>query len=67
MEPEVLDRIAGDATVLEEDPLRGLAKDGQLMAFKHFGFWQPMDTLRDRNYLHSLCAAGNVPWMGASS
>ncbi|WP_027086392.1 glucose-1-phosphate cytidylyltransferase [Cohnella panacarvi] len=63
MEPEVLERIEGDSTVLEEAPLRGLAMDGQLMAFKHFGFWQPMDTLRDRNYLHALCASGNVPWM----
>lgn len=62
MEPEVLDYISGDSTVLEQEPLERLAKDGQLAAFKHRGFWQPMDTLRDKNYLESLWQEGNAPW-----
>ena len=62
MSPAVLDRIAGDATVLEQDPLRGLARDGQLMSWEHRGFWQPMDTARDRDTLQALWDGGQAPW-----
>lgn len=62
MEPEVFDYVAGDATVLEKEPLENLAKDGQLVAYKHSGFWQPMDTLRDKNYLEELWKSGKAPW-----
>jgi len=62
LEPEVLDYIEGDGTVWEREPLEGLARDGQLSAFKYHGFWQPMDTLRDKMYLEGLWAAENTPW-----
>lgn len=62
MEPEVLDYIDGDATVLEKEPLEGLARDGQLVAYKHPGFWQPMDTLRDKSHLEELWKSGVAPW-----
>ena len=62
LEPEVIDRIEGDATIWEQDPLRSLAADGQLTAFRHTGFWQPMDTLRDRVYLEDLWANAKAPW-----
>jgi len=62
MEPAVLDYIAGDATILEKEPLEKLAFDRQLVAFKHPGFWQPMDTLRDKNLLEGLWDSGNAPW-----
>jgi glucose-1-phosphate cytidylyltransferase len=58
----VLDRIAGDATVFEQEPLQGLARDGELMAFAHHGFWQPMDTMRDRDHLVALWERGGAPW-----
>ena len=58
----VIDRIAGDSTIWEQEPLRGLARDGQLFAFKHNGFWQPMDTLRERTYLDNLWVKGAAPW-----
>jgi glucose-1-phosphate cytidylyltransferase len=61
-EPQVLDRIAGDRTVLEQEPLEGLARDGQLVAYKHSGFWQPMDTLRDKLHLEELWMSGRAPW-----
>ena len=61
-EPEVLDYITDDATVLERDPLERLTSDGELMAYRHCGFWQPMDTVRDRQLLESLWASGNAPW-----
>ena len=61
-EPEVLDRITGDDCILERSPLEGLATDDQLRAFKHEGFWHPMDTLRDKNYLDGLWADGSAPW-----
>lgn len=63
MEPGVFDYLHGDATVLEEDPLENLARDGQLMAYKHPGFWHCMDTLRDRNSLESMWQSGQPPWM----
>ncbi|MES5101147.1 glucose-1-phosphate cytidylyltransferase [Agrobacterium sp. BA1120] len=58
----VLDRIAGDDVSFEAVPLEGLAKDGQLMAFNHDGFWRPMDTLRDKKQLEELWLSGNAPW-----
>jgi glucose-1-phosphate cytidylyltransferase len=63
LEPEVLDRIAGDQTVLEREPLEGLAADGQLMAYRHDGFWHPMDTVRDRQSLERLWREGRAPWL----
>lgn len=62
LDPKVLDYIPGDATLFERDPMEGLARDGQLMAYKHDGFWQPMDTLRDKNHLEELWMTGNAPW-----
>ena len=62
LEPAVIDRIAGDPTSWEGEPLAGLARDGQLSAFVHEGFWQPMDTLRDKTQLEDLWASGSPPW-----
>lgn len=62
LEPEVIDFIADDSTVWEKEPLVKLAHMEQLSAYKHSGFWQPMDTLRDKNYLEQLWNSGNAPW-----
>lgn len=62
LNPSVLTYIYDDQTVWEKKPLENLARDGQLMAFKHKGFWQPMDTLRDKNHLEELWATGMAPW-----
>ncbi len=62
MQPEVLDYIDGDSVLLEREPMERLARDGQLMARKHRGFWQPMDTLREKNILESLWRSGKAPW-----
>jgi glucose-1-phosphate cytidylyltransferase len=62
LSPKVIDRIDSDATVWEQEPLKGLAADGELMAYKHEGFWQPMDTLRDKNMLEDLWDANEAPW-----
>ena len=62
LEPEVLDLIEGDSTTWEQEPLRRLAADGQLQAYQHRGFWQPMDTLRDRVQLEELWNSGKAPW-----
>ena len=62
LEPSVIDRIEGDRTTWEQEPLRSLAHDGELVAYQHDGFWQPMDTLRDRQVLEELWASGNAPW-----
>lgn len=62
LQPEVFDYIDGDSTIFEQEPLQNLSKDNQLMAFKHYGFWQPMDTMRDKNYLEELWKSGNAPW-----
>jgi len=62
LSPRVLDRVTDDDTVFEQAPLEGLARDGQLRAFDHRGFWQPMDTLRDRNVLERLWSSGKAPW-----
>jgi len=62
LEPEVIDYIAGDSTVWEKEPLEKLADSGQLSAYKHPGFWQPMDTLRDKTYLEELWKSEKAPW-----
>lgn len=59
---KVLERISGDDCAWEQEPLKGLAKDENLMVFTHKGFWQPMDTLRDMKYLQKLWDEGNAPW-----
>jgi len=61
-EPRVFDYLETDDTILERDPLERLAADGQLMAYKHTGFWQPMDTLREKQQLDQLWATGEAPW-----
>ena len=62
-EPSIFERIAGDETLLEHEPLSSLAEDGQLTVYKHDGFWHPMDTLRDKRYLEELWSGGNPPWV----
>ncbi|ELS02146.1 glucose-1-phosphate cytidylyltransferase [Xenococcus sp. PCC 7305] len=62
LEPEVFEYIDGDATLFEKEPLEGLAADGKLMAYKHEGFWQCMDTLRDKKRLEKMWETGNAPW-----
>ncbi|WP_290428452.1 glucose-1-phosphate cytidylyltransferase [Thermocoleostomius sinensis] len=62
LEPEIFNYIAGDETQWEKEPLEQLAKDGQLMAYRHTSFWQCMDTLRDKRLLESLWQSGNAPW-----
>ena len=62
LSPKVLKHIKGDDTTWEQEPLMQLAEDGQLMAYEHQGFWQPMDTLRDKHLLESLWAKGTAPW-----
>jgi len=62
LSPKVLSLIDSDDTVWESEPLIGLAEQGQLTAFQHDGFWHPMDTLRDKNYLEQLWQSGEAPW-----
>jgi len=62
LHPSVIDRIENDSSSWEGEALSSLAKDGQLFAFKHTGFWQPMDTLREKNLLNELWDAGRAPW-----
>lgn len=62
LEPGVFSYIEGDDTVWEQEPLEQLAHDGELSAFRHEGFWHPMDTLRDKNNLESLWEEGGAPW-----
>lgn len=62
LSPKVLDRISGDQTVWEGEPLSGLARDGELAAYKHNGFWQPMDTMREKLMLNNLWESGRAPW-----
>lgn len=62
LEPSVIDGIEGDETIFEKRPLEQLALKGQLQAFRHAGFWQPMDTLRDKQLLEDLWARGEAPW-----
>lgn len=63
LEPSSIDYIDGDDTVWERKPLERLAVEGQLAAFRHHGFWQPMDTLRDKHLLEELWSRGDAPWM----
>lgn len=62
LEPGVINRIPAATTVFEKEPLEGLANDGELVAYKHRGFWQPMDTLRDKMHLEELWKSGKPPW-----
>jgi glucose-1-phosphate cytidylyltransferase len=62
LSPRALDRISGDDTAWEAEPLTGLAADGELVAFRHLGFWQPMDTLREKLLLEALWDSGEAPW-----
>jgi glucose-1-phosphate cytidylyltransferase len=62
LEPIVLDYIDGDSTVWEQEPMRKLASEGKLSAFKHKGYWQNMDTLRDKNILEEVWKTGKAPW-----
>jgi glucose-1-phosphate cytidylyltransferase len=62
LSPDTLNDIDGDMTVWEGKPLETLAKSGQLAAYRHEGFWQPMDTLRDKVYLEELWQSGQAPW-----
>jgi glucose-1-phosphate cytidylyltransferase len=62
LSPNCLDRIADDSTSWEAEPLVGLARDGELMGFVHTGFWQPMDTMREKNLLEELWQSGHAPW-----
>ncbi len=61
-EPKVIDFISGDSTVWEKEPMEKLAHDGMLSAFRHQGFWHPMDTLRDKNVLEDMWNKGKAPW-----
>ncbi len=61
-EPRILDYLHGDDAILEREALERVAAEGQLMAYRHEGFWQPMDTLREKELLESLWAAGRAPW-----
>ena len=60
--PEIFDYLEEDQSILERDPLERLARERQLMAFRHPGFWQPMDTLREKQLLENLWASGKAPW-----
>ena len=63
MEPAIFDYISGDDAILEREPMECIAKAGQLAGFRHPGFWQPMDTLRDKDLLDGLLKAGKAPWV----
>ncbi len=63
LEPEIFDYLDGDACVLEQEPLRRLAEEGQLKSYLHTGFWQCMDNIREKEILEKLIAAGKAPWM----
>jgi glucose-1-phosphate cytidylyltransferase len=62
LSPKVLRYLDGDETIWEQEPLMNLADEGELMAYEHKGFWQPMDTLRDKLHLESLWESGKAPW-----
>ncbi len=62
LSPKVIDLIEDDSTVWEQAPMELLARNGEMSAFEHNGFWQPMDTLRDKNYLEELWSSGEAPW-----
>jgi len=62
LSPKVIDYLDGDDTIFEQKPLQRLSDEGQLGAYRHTGFWQPMDTLRDKRHLEELWASGRAPW-----
>jgi len=62
LSPKVIDYIESDSTLWEREPMERLAKDGEMSVYRHAGFWQPMDTLRDKNYLEDLWVSGKAPW-----
>lgn len=62
LSPKVIEYIESDATIWERDPMEKLAAEGQMSAYLHHGYWQPMDTLRDKNHLEELWASGKAPW-----
>lgn len=62
LQPKVIDRISDDASIWEREPMESLARQGELMAYQHAGFWRPMDTLRDKIQLEELWQSGNAPW-----
>lgn len=62
MEPEIFNYLKDDSTILEREPIESLSKDGQLVTYKHTGFWNPMDTLRDKNYLEDLWQTNKAQW-----
>lgn len=62
LSPKVLGHLKDDSTIWEQQPLMQLAAEGQLMAYEHHGFWQPMDTLNDKMTLENLWASGKAPW-----
>ena len=63
LHPKVIDYIDGDATIWEREPVEQLASDGQLMGFRHQGFWSCMDTLKEKKFLEDLWTSGKAPWM----
>ncbi len=63
LEPAIFDYLDGDACIFEQEPLRRLADEGQLMSYKHHGFWQCMDNIREKEILEKLIATGRAPWM----
>ena len=65
-QPEFLEFIEGDSTVLEREPLENVVKLSQMAAFKHEGFWQCMDSVRDKDFLEELWSSGNAPWLIAN-
>ena len=62
LEPSIFDYLKNDSTIWEKEPLEKLAQENQLSAFKHMGFWQPLDTLRDKNYLEEIWNSQKAPW-----
>jgi glucose-1-phosphate cytidylyltransferase len=62
VEPQAVDYVMGDSTVWEQEPMQTIAKEGQLAAYRHNGFWHPMDTLHDKNVLEQMWESGNPPW-----
>jgi glucose-1-phosphate cytidylyltransferase len=62
LEPAVMDYIAGDSTIWEREPMENLANDGHLAAYRHYGFWHPMDTLKDKSTLEKLWKTNEAPW-----
>jgi glucose-1-phosphate cytidylyltransferase len=62
LNPKVIDHIEGDETIWERDPVERLAREGQMMGYRHYGFWSCMDTLKEKNYLEELWNSGKAPW-----